>query len=89
MPLALPGIQKLIVLKVTYLLVLGPSLLFGEPSRAELFDKASRAEPSFFQKRQAEPSFLLSKPSQTELSVFQNWAIFDYFQLTFLKNTTF
>ena len=64
----------------SYLLVLGPSLLFGESSRAELFsEKASRAEPSF----------LLSKPSQTELSVFQNWAIFDYFQLTFLKNSTF
>ena len=37
-------------------LVLGPSLLFGEPS--------------FF--RKGEPSFLLSKPSQTELLVFQN-----------------
>ena len=63
----------------SYLLVLGPSLLFGESSQAELFDKVS----------QAEPSFLLSKPSQTELSVFKHWAIFDYFQLTFLKNSTF
>ena len=46
----------------------------SEPTfwRAELFDKASRAKPSFFQKRRAEPSFLLSKPSQTELLVLQN-----------------
>ena len=47
--------------------MLGPSLLFGEPSQAKLFDKASQAEPSFFQERRAEPSFFLSKPSQTEL----------------------
>ena len=47
-----------------------------------------QAKPSFLIRR-AEPSFLLSNPSQTQLSVFQNWAIFDYFQLTFLKNTTF
>ena len=39
-----------------YLLALGPSQLFGKLSRAELFDKASRAEQSFFQKRRAEPS---------------------------------
>ena len=51
------------------LVVLGPSQLFGEPSQAELFDKASRAKPRFFQKRRTKPSFLLSKPSQTELSV--------------------
>ena len=63
---------------VNYSVVLGPSLLFA--SRAELFsEKASWAELSF----------LLSKPSQTELLIFQNWAIFYYFQLNFLKDTTF
>ena len=67
---------------------MGLSLLFGEPSQTEHFDKASRAEPGFFQKRQAKPSFLLLKLSKTELSVFQNLAIFDHFQLTFLKTAT-
>ena len=71
--------------------MLGPSLLFGKPSQAELFDKASWAEPSFFSEKasRAEPSFLLSKPSQTEVLVCQNRAIFDYFELIFLKSTTF
>ena len=40
------------------------------------------AEPS-----QAEPSFSLLKPSQTKLWFY--WEIFDYFQLTYLKNKSF
>ena len=51
----------------------------SEPTfwRAELFDMASQ---NFSEKAsQAEPGFLLSKPSQTELSNFQKSAIFDYF----------
>ena len=65
---------------IQYLLAMSPSLFFGKPSQPEVFSENARW---------AKPSFLLSKPSQTELLVFQNWAIFDYFELIFLKNTTF
>ena len=46
--------------------MLGPSLLFGEPSQAELFDKASRAE------------LFSEKASWAELFAFKNesnWAL--------------
>ena len=65
-----------------YLLVMLPSLLFGEPSRAELFGQ--RAEPS--------RAFVLQKPSQNEPKIFLGTRkhdgfffiyIFDYSQLIF------
>ena len=43
---------------------MGPSILVGEPSWAELF---------------------AFKLSQTELSLFQNWTIFDSFSVDFFK----
>ena len=59
--------KKSILIAGALLVVLGPSLDFGQPSFL-----ISQAKQSFFQKRRAKLSFLLSKPSQTELSVFQN-----------------
>ena len=62
--------------------MLGPSLIFGEPSQAEVFDKVNQSE--LFSEKASR-----AKLSQTKLSVFQNWAIFYNFQLTFLKEFNF
>ena len=69
--------------------MLGPSRLFGEPSRAELFDKASRAEPSRAEPSRAEPSFFAFKTEPNRAFRFPKLSNFWLFSLNFFKEYNF
>ena len=76
-----------ICFKSGYLLVLGPSLLFGEPSLAKLFDKASRAE--LFSEKASWAELFAFKTKPNRAFGFPKLSYFWLFSVEFFKEYNF
>ena len=68
--------------------VLGQGLLFGKPSRAELFDKASQAKQSFFRKGEASYAICFQNRANQAFS-FPKLSNFWLFSVNFYREYNF